>query len=90
MVVSVGNAALEHPFLDAALRHKTVLHGYQQLVEHVNGLVDEGDAEVGYLLIVHALHGGGVVLADLVTAGILPHLLIARVQVAPLCQVAYT
>ena len=47
-------------------------------------MVDEGDAEVGNLFVVHLPYLVGIVFLDLLAAGILPHLLVAGVEVAPL------
>ena len=44
-----------HAFFYAAFGHEAGLHGGQQFVEHICCLVDEGDAEVGQLFVIHAL-----------------------------------
>ena len=79
-----------HAFFDAAFGDESGLHGLQQPVEHVGGLVDEGDAEVGQLFVIHALDIGGIILLYLTTSRILPHLLVSRVSGIPLRQVAHT
>lgn len=79
---------LEHPFFDAAFGDEAILHGGEEFMEHIVGLLNKGDAEVGDLLIVHALHHCGVVGPELFAAGILAHLGIARMETAPLFEVA--
>ena len=89
LAVPIIHPCLEHPLLDASLGDESLLHGFEQLVEHVHGLVDKRDAQVGNLLVVHLLHGLRIVLLYLLAPCILPHLLVARMQAAPLCQVAH-
>lgn len=79
-----------HAFFYAAFGYEAGLHGVQQFVEHVCCLVDEGDAEVGCLFVVHALDGGGIVLLYLTASCILPHSFVSRVTGIPLRQAAHT
>ena len=80
---------MEHALFDAAFLDEAVLHGLQQTLEHVAGLVDEGDAEVGYLLVVHLLNLAGIVFLYLLAAGILAHGVVAWVELAPLLQASH-
>ena len=57
-------------------------------MEHIVGLMDKGDAEVGDLLIVHALHHFSIVGSELFATGVLAHLFVARMEAAPLFEVA--
>ena len=50
----------------------------------------EGDTEVGYFFVVHALDCGGIVLSYLLASCILPHLLVSRVKGVPLREPAHT
>ena len=88
LVVSVVYSCLEHPFFDAAFGDEAVLHGSEEFVEHIVGLMDKGDAEVGDLLIVHALHHFSIVGSELFATGVLAHLFVARMEAAPLFEVA--
>ena len=80
---------MEHALFDAAFLDEAVLHGLQQTLEHVVGLVDEGDAQVGYLLVVHLLNLAGIVFLYLLAAGILAHGVVAWVELAPLLQASH-
>ncbi len=86
-IAAVGYATLVHAFFDAAFGDEAVLHCHQQFVKHVYGLVDEGDAKIGNLFIVHLPYLVGIVFLYLLATGIFPHLLVARVLAVPRLQV---
>ena len=88
LVVSVVYSCLEHPFFDAAFSDEAVLHGGEEFMEHIVGLMDKGDAEIGDLLLDHALHHFSIVGSELFATGVLAHLFVARMEAAPLFEVA--
>ena len=75
---------LKHPFFNSPLFHKPVLHGDQQLIKHIHSLMNQRNTKVRYLLVVHLLDCGGIVLPELFASRILSHLLIPRMKIAPL------
>lgn len=87
--LAVACAGLVHPFLDAAFGDEAFLHGGNELVEHRDGLMNQGDAEVGDLLVAHVPYGLGIVFHELIAAGVSPHLLVAVMEGAPLLEVAH-
>ncbi len=52
--------------------------------------MDEGDAEIGYLLIIHSPYLDCIVFVYLPTTCILPHLFISWVKIAPLLQMPHS
>ncbi len=56
LTIPVGDSALIHALFDAAFGHEAVLHSLQQFAEHICRLMYEGDAEIGHLLIGHAMN----------------------------------
>ena len=56
LIISVGDSALIHALFDAAFGHEAVLHSLQQFAKHICRLMYEGDAEIGHLLIGHAMN----------------------------------
>lgn len=50
--------------------------------------MDEGDAEVGNLLVIHVLYLRGIVFLDILAARILAHLFITRMKITPLLEVS--
>ena len=84
--VAVAGAALVHALFDAAFGDESVLHRHQEFVQHVHGLMDECDAEVGYLFVVHLPYLVGIVFLDLLAAGILPHFLVAGWRLPHCCR----
>lgn len=83
---AILDATLVHAFFDATLGNETILHRHQQFMEHIHGLMDEGDAEVGNLLVIHALYLRGIVFLDILAARILAHLFITRMKITPLLE----
>ena len=77
LIAAIVEPGVEHALFDAAFLDEAVLHGLQQTLEHVACLVDEGDAEVGYLLVVHLLYLAGIVFLYLLAACILAHGVVA-------------
>jgi len=89
LAAAIVHPASVHLLLYASLGHEAVLHCRQQLVEHIGSLVNKRNAQVGQLLVVHALQGQGIVGPNPFASGILPHLLVARMVRIPLRQVAH-
>ena len=44
LTIPVIHSCLEHPFFDAALGDESLLHGDEQLVEHIHRLMNQRDA----------------------------------------------
>ena len=88
MLVSVIGACFEHAFFDAPFGDEAVLHGFEQALEHDAGLMEQGDAEVGNLLIVHLADMLGIGALDAFRAGIGAHGFVARVERSPLLKMA--
>ena len=56
LTIPVGDSALIHALFDAAFGHEAVLHSLQQFAKHICRLMYECDAEIGHLLIDHAMN----------------------------------
>ena len=88
-IIAIICSYLEHALLDATFGNEAFLHGLQETVEHIDGLMDECEGEVCHLFVVHPADGFDIVFLYLFTAGILAHLLETWVLRIPLGQGAH-
>lgn len=87
-IIPIVYPTLEHSFFDTSFGDKAILHSDKELVEHERGLMDEGDTQIGNLLVVHATDGLAIILDNLLASGVLPHLVISGMEITPLLHVA--
>lgn len=90
LTIPILHPCLIHSLLYSPFGNKALLHGYEQLVQHIHSLMNKRDAQITNLFIIHFLKHKDIVGSYVVTLGITAHFIVTRMGGTPLFKFSHT